>query len=185
MRVEKRLARPPTITSTTSQAGLSPVNTAESKILPPEEEEDSQPLQAPSENREAASGSAFRMPNSASHSSTLRGLAVGFSLPCAALAAYIGSPWRWFSWHPLLMMLAFIAAAGSGVLTKQKGGRENTITHGYCMLFALLLSLGGWYVIYQYVCRSARIHSSTRTYPSSDTWLRTHPQAKDHARQAP
>lgn len=99
---------------------------------------------------------------------TLGGLALGFALPCAGLAAYIGSPWRWFSWHPLLMMLAFVAAAGSGILTKQKGGRENTIMHGYCMIFALLLSLGGWYVIYQYVQRPAAHPpsvSSTRAHP--------------------
>ena len=120
---------------------------------------------------------------------------LGFTLPCAALAAYIGSPWRWFSWHPLLMMLAFVAAAGSGILTKHKGGRENTIMHGYCMIFALLLSLGGWYVIYQYVRRQLHTFPPSQTHTARarghvihqyvQRLLHTFPPSQAHARTHP
>ena len=72
-----------------------------------------------------------------------------FAIPCVGLAYYVGRPWRWFSWHPMLMSLAFVAAAGSGILVKRKGGRVNTITHGGMMVGALALALGGWYIIYE------------------------------------
>ena len=131
-------------------------------ILPPDEEVDT-PLQSPVQNLESnhsrGSQSASWMTKSATP--TLRGLAVGLALPCVLLAYYIGTPWRWFSWHPLMMMLAFIAAAGSGILTKHKGGRENTITHGGCMIIALVLSLGGWYVIYQQKIMLGKPHNTS------------------------
>lgn len=61
-------------------------------------------------------------------------------------------------------MLAFCAAAGTGVLTKHKGGRENTIIHGNMMLLALTLALGGWYVIYEQksACRSKGFQPTKR-----------------------
>ena len=73
--------------------------------------------------------------------------ALVLAVPCVGLTYYIGRPWRWFSWHPLLMTLAFIAAAGSGILVKRKGGRVNTILHGSAMVFAFVLAMLGWYVI--------------------------------------
>ena len=83
---------------------------------------------------------------SASHALKLACL---LAVPCAALSHYIGRPWRWFSLHPLLMTMAFIAAAGSGITVKRMGGRTNTLMHGYAMLSAFALALAGWYVIYQ------------------------------------
>ena len=65
----------------------------------------------------------------------------------AILSAYIGWPLRWFSLHPLLMTLGFVAAAAAGILAKRAGGRVNTITHAFSMSAALALALGGWYVI--------------------------------------
>ena len=76
-------------------------------------------------------------------------LSLILAAPCFVFAFYIGRPWRWFSWHPLLMSLAFVAAAGSGIMVKRRGGRVNTITHGYFMIGAFVLAMGGWYVIYE------------------------------------
>jgi hypothetical protein len=78
-----------------------------------------------------------------------------------ALGYYVGQPWRWFSWHPLLMLLGFCAATMAGVLTKIKGGRVNTINHGYIMLFAFALSLGGWYVIHEQKAMLNKKHLTT------------------------
>ena len=88
------------------------------------------------------------MPSETSARLTTTGLGLVLTLPALLLAAHIGQPWRWFSLHPLLMLLAFVAAAGTGILTKIKGGRVNTLTHGYLMCSAFVLSLGGWYVIH-------------------------------------
>lgn len=66
-----------------------------------------------------------------------------------AQAWFIGRPLRWFSLHPALMLLAFLAAASAGIAAKRKGGRQNTLDHAWLMCGAALLSLGGWYVIYE------------------------------------
>ena len=96
-------------------------------------------------------------------------LVLGLATPCLILSYYVGRPWRWFSWHPLLEMIAFIAAGSSGILVKRKGGRQNTISHGYAMVAALLLAMTGWYIIYEQkkmVChrilsasQSSRVHT--------------------------
>ena len=59
------------------------------------------------------------------------------------------------------MTLAFVAAAGSGILTKRKGGRVNTIVHGYTMLGAFVMALGGWYVIYQQKVMLGKHHNTS------------------------
>jgi len=66
------------------------------------------------------------------------------------LAVYVGLPWRWFSYHPLLMLLAHLALASAGIAAKrERKGRVNTMMHARAMLLATALSLGGWYVIYR------------------------------------
>ena len=84
-----------------------------------------------------------------------------FALPCLAVTLYIGRPLRWFTLHPLLMTLAFVAAAGSGIQMKRKGGRANTVAHGYLMLLAFVLALGGWYVIYQQKNMLGKSHNTS------------------------
>jgi hypothetical protein len=74
---------------------------------------------------------------------------LGLSVPCVALAYHVGQPLRWFSWHPFLMLLGFVVAGGSGILAKRKGGRYNTLVHGYAMSASFVLSLLGWYVIHE------------------------------------
>ena len=74
---------------------------------------------------------------------------VALLVPCLVLTVYIGRPWRWFTLHPLLMTLAFVVAAGSGIAIKKRGGRINTITHGFCMIVAFVLAMAGWYVIHE------------------------------------
>ena len=85
--------------------------------------------------------------------------------PCVLLAWWVGRPWRWFSWHPLLMSLAFVPAAGSGILRKRLGGRANTLAHGYTMVVALALALCGWYVIYTHKITLGKPH-----YTSWHAW---------------
>ena len=77
------------------------------------------------------------------------------------LAAYVGYPFRWFSLHPLLMLLGFVAAAGAGITAKRKGGRVNTLIHAYSMCTALALSLGGYYVIYQQKVMLSKPHNTS------------------------
>ena len=85
---------------------------------------------------------------------TLTILALGFSL-------FIARPFRWFSLHPLLMLLAFLAAGSAGIEAKRRGGRVNTLLHGYTMCGALVLALGGWYVIYQQKIMLGKPHNTS------------------------
>lgn len=66
-----------------------------------------------------------------------------------ALGVYIGWPMRWFSWHPICMMVGFVACGGAAVIAKRKGGRQMTLLHGYGMTAATVLNLAGWYVIWR------------------------------------
>ena len=86
---------------------------------------------------------------------------LALSAPVIGLSYYIGRPWRWFSWHPLLMGLAFVAAASSGILIKRKGGRVNTIIHGATMTTAFVLALCGWYVIREQKKMLGKPHHTT------------------------
>lgn len=56
--------------------------------------------------------------------------------------------WIWFSWHPIAMLVSFVALAGNATLLKKIGGLEKTRQHGNFMFLAVLLSLFGWYVIH-------------------------------------
>lgn len=74
-------------------------------------------------------------------------------LPLVLLALVVGlypalNKWAWFHWHPLLMMLAFIALAGNAALVKKVPGKENTKLHANLMFGSLLLGAMGYYVIY-------------------------------------
>ena len=83
-------------------------------------------------------------------------------LGLAAVQAYfIGRPLRWFSLHPLLMLLAFLAAASAGIAAKRKGGRSNTIDHAWLMSGTALLALGGWYVIYEQKEMNGKPHNTS------------------------
>jgi cation transport ATPase len=60
-----------------------------------------------------------------------------------------GSGWRFFSWHPFLMILGFVAMMGTSVVTKKLGGYKNTKLHGMLASGGLLMTFGGLYVIYR------------------------------------
>ena len=74
---------------------------------------------------------------------------VVFSLAATGFVGYVklGS-WKWFSYHPTAMLLAYVAIAGNATLLKKIGGKENTERHGVLMGLATALALFGWYVIY-------------------------------------
>ena len=40
---------------------------------------------------------------------------VGLLVVSAAAGVYIGWPLRWFSWHPICMMVGFVAFAGADI----------------------------------------------------------------------
>lgn len=80
----------------------------------------------------------------------------------AGLAVYVGRPWRWFSYHPLLMLLAHLALASAATAAKrERKGRSNTILHARGMLLATALSLGGWYIIYEQKIMLGKPHNTT------------------------
>eukprot|EP00965_Chrysotila_dentata_P083630 2759252-Pleurochrysis_carterae.AAC.5 len=62
---------------------------------------------------------------------------------------YVGMPLRWFSLHPICMLLAFGALAAGGIRFKREGGRQNTISHAWLMASSTAIALAGWYVIYE------------------------------------
>eukprot|EP00310_Coccolithus_braarudii_P016899 CAMPEP_0183360060 /NCGR_PEP_ID=MMETSP0164_2-20130417/54154_1 /TAXON_ID=221442 /ORGANISM="Coccolithus pelagicus ssp braarudi, Strain PLY182g" /LENGTH=168 /DNA_ID=CAMNT_0025534321 /DNA_START=19 /DNA_END=522 /DNA_ORIENTATION=- len=82
---------------------------------------------------------------------TLSAKGVGAGLLCVSLTAawYIGRPLRWFSLHPLGMLLAYATVACAGIQYKKAGGRLNTVAHARLMMGATLAGLGGWYVVYE------------------------------------
>jgi hypothetical protein len=56
--------------------------------------------------------------------------------------------WTWFNWHPLMMLVGFVAMAGNAALIKKIGGYENTKMHGYLMSACIAVTSFAWYVIY-------------------------------------
>jgi hypothetical protein len=56
--------------------------------------------------------------------------------------------WTWFNWHPLCMLIGFVALAGNATLIKKIGGYENTKMHGILMSTAIAVASFAWYVIY-------------------------------------
>eukprot|EP00668_Euglena_longa_P018934 GGOE01023594.1.p1 GENE.GGOE01023594.1~~GGOE01023594.1.p1 ORF type:complete len:203 (-),score=21.70 GGOE01023594.1:420-941(-) len=73
---------------------------------------------------------------------------VGFVILSGYYIGVLKGPWAWFSWHPLALLLAFIALAGNATLQKKIGGYHNTKLHGYLLTAALFCALFGWYVIH-------------------------------------
>jgi hypothetical protein len=60
-----------------------------------------------------------------------------------------GAGWRFFSWHPFLMILGFVAMMGTSAVTKKLGGYKNTKLHGMLASGGLFMTFGGLYVIYR------------------------------------
>lgn len=57
--------------------------------------------------------------------------------------------WRYFSWHPFLMMCGMVGMAGIGALTKKLGGYTNTKSHAILAGGANMLNFAGLYCIYK------------------------------------
>jgi len=60
-----------------------------------------------------------------------------------------GAGWRFFSYHPFLMISAFVGMMLSGAVTKKLGGYTNTKLHAKMGMAGLIMAYGGLYVIYQ------------------------------------
>ncbi|KAK1748072.1 hypothetical protein QTG54_000011 [Skeletonema marinoi] len=60
-----------------------------------------------------------------------------------------GAGWRFFSWHPFLMMVGMVGLMGTATLTKKRMGYTNTKLHGMIAWAGLMSSYAGFYVIYQ------------------------------------
>ena len=73
-----------------------------------------------------------------------------FAVAFGIYASYIklGYNWIWYSWHPISMLLSFVAFGGNAILIKKIGGYENTKKHGYLMVLGSVLAAFAWYVIY-------------------------------------
>jgi Eukaryotic cytochrome b561 len=73
-----------------------------------------------------------------------------FALGFGVYASYIklGYNWIWYSWHPISMIVSFVALGGNAILIKKIGGYENTKRHGYLMVLGSVLAAFAWYVIY-------------------------------------
>ena len=78
----------------------------------------------------------------------LKGPLVLYSIAAAGYVYSLSGKWVWFHWHPLCMLLGFVALAGNASLIKKIGGYENTKTHGIMMSAAIAVSSFAWYVIY-------------------------------------
>ncbi|KAL7524938.1 hypothetical protein ACHAWF_001139 [Thalassiosira exigua] len=60
-----------------------------------------------------------------------------------------GAGWRFFSWHPMLMMIGMVGMMGAAALTKKRGGYTNTKLHGIMAWVGIMVAGAGLYVIYQ------------------------------------
>eukprot|EP00804_Cyclotella_cryptica_P016493 CCRYP_004710-RB/>CCRYP_004710-RB protein AED:0.15 eAED:0.15 QI:67/0.5/0.66/1/1/1/3/270/196 len=72
-----------------------------------------------------------------------------------------GAGWRFFSWHPLLMMLGMVGMMGTAALTKKRMGYTNTKLHGIMAWAGMMLSAGGFYVIYANKNQMGKDHFTT------------------------
>jgi hypothetical protein len=82
---------------------------------------------------------------------TLKWPLIAYSLLAGLYMTTVGKnagTWVWFSWHPLCMLVGFVAMAGNAALIKKIGGYENTKAHGIMMTIATVLTSFAWYVIY-------------------------------------
>jgi protein-S-isoprenylcysteine O-methyltransferase Ste14 len=72
-----------------------------------------------------------------------------------------GAGWRFFSWHPFLMIVGFIGMMGSSAVIKKLGGYSNTKMHGILSSSGLLLAFVGLYVIYMNKEKMGKDHITT------------------------
>lgn len=72
-----------------------------------------------------------------------------------------GAGWRFFSWHPMLMMVGMVGMMGAAALTKKRGGYKNTKLHGIMAWVGMMLAGGGLYVIYQHKESMGKAHFTT------------------------
>mmetsp|Transcript_20922 Transcript_20922/g.35989 ORF Transcript_20922/g.35989 Transcript_20922/m.35989 type:complete len:197 (+) Transcript_20922:51-641(+) len=72
-----------------------------------------------------------------------------------------GAGWRYFSWHPMLMMVGMVGMMGSAALTKKRGGYTNTKLHGMMAMGGMFIAAGGIYVIYQNKENIGKSHFTT------------------------
>lgn len=84
-----------------------------------------------------------------------------YSLLAGVYAAMMPGKWIWFSYHPFVMMLAFVLLAANATLVKKIGGYENTKIHGYSMSAACALAAFGWYVIHTNKDMAGKAHLLT------------------------
>ncbi len=70
---------------------------------------------------------------------------VGLTIVFALMAGYKsavqpeGAGWRFFSYHPFLMVFGFVGMMGASALTKKLGGYANTKLHGILASSGLLM----------------------------------------------
>jgi len=87
---------------------------------------------------------------------------VVFAIAATVYVSYIKmGVWKWFSYHPAAMLVAYVAIAGNATLLKKVGGKENTQWHGISMGACALLAMFGWYVIYSNKEMMAKPHNKT------------------------
>mmetsp|Transcript_31158 Transcript_31158/g.45851 ORF Transcript_31158/g.45851 Transcript_31158/m.45851 type:complete len:196 (-) Transcript_31158:133-720(-) len=72
-----------------------------------------------------------------------------------------GAGWRFFSWHPFLMMVGMVGLMGTATLTKKRMGYTNTKLHGMIAWAGLMSSYAGFYVIYQNKNTMGKDHYTT------------------------
>eukprot|EP00933_Yihiella_yeosuensis_P021382 TRINITY_DN1691_c0_g1_i4.p1 TRINITY_DN1691_c0_g1~~TRINITY_DN1691_c0_g1_i4.p1 ORF type:complete len:217 (-),score=33.96 TRINITY_DN1691_c0_g1_i4:137-697(-) len=79
------------------------------------------------------------------------------------VAAYAVTPtWPvWFWYHPVAMLVGYVALMGNAVLVKKIGGYGATKTHGYLMAAASAAAAFGWYVIYSNKEANGKPHITT------------------------
>jgi len=72
-----------------------------------------------------------------------------------------GAGFRFFSYHPLLMIAGFVGMMGTSAITKKLGGYKNTKTHGILASGGLMMAFGGLYVIYKHKELMGKEHITT------------------------
>ena len=94
------------------------------------------------------------------HSTFKYPIAMYSILACLYVAAKPGK-YIWFSFHPIAMIIGFVALAGNAILLKKIGGYENTKTHGLLFSIAIAVAAFGWFVIYSNKEMAGKEHLTT------------------------
>ena len=81
-------------------------------------------------------------------------------LACLYIVALPGE-YKWFSFHPVAMLLGFVCLASNAIMIKKIGGYENTKMHGILFFTALACAFFGWYVIYSNKEMGGKHHLTT------------------------